>query len=953
MRTTALLLVCALIIPASALAQETQNVQAQQETTPPARRRQQRPVTTPTRPIQRPAQPVPVPQRSPPDPNRPSIAPQQSTVVQKAPTRPSRSTPPPTVAPIDHKEAAKRANAIQLNFDKKDLTEIIQFVSQVTGRNFILPERVSGKITLLSNTPIPPDEVWNVFLAALDANNWALYPVGHYWKLSEKKQSARANIPTFLEPGQDIPPTEQMVTKLFKLRYVEADQMRNTLNQFTSRDSDFQIFPPDTLIISDLGLNMRRLEKLIGSLDQPGGSEEIHIVQVQYASAQTLQQKLQEIFSSQGGGAGRPAGRAFGIAEGGQVAPAPVAPGVGGAPAAGGGGPVQVSKIIAEERTNKLIIIAGGRSFGRVVELIRQLDVPTGGGGVQVYFLQNAKAEDIASTLQSLAQGTTSRTGGGRAGPGGAPLPVPVVGGGGAGGGGAAATADLFSGEVKITADKTTNSLVVIASASDYRNLVKVIEKLDIPRREVLVEAVIMEVNLDNQLDLGVSAHGGTVINDVSFQGAKGQAPLVVGSELGGLNSLGGVASLGSLGGFLAGLQGPPITVPGLNISLPSFAILVNALQSSSDVNVISTPHVTMVDNTEGEITVGQNVPFQAGFSPQLSGLSTGGAGTAAGAAVGSTVGLGGLGSLFAPIQRQNVELRLRIKPQISASDQVRLEVDEQTEEIASVDKTLGPTTSKRSAKTTVVVKDQETVVLGGLIQERTLKDVKKIPLLGSMPLIGWLFRNETTRKTRTNLLLFLTPYIIRDQSDYRRIFERKMAERAEFVRRFYGEETAYVANIDYERKAGPLTRMRRGIETERSKFENGGSGLNDERLILPQEGNGPPGVPSADARKQPAPASQKPSETAAPAPAAEEPVKAAKKPKGRKLRHKKASAPAQAPAERAAPSQAASEPPPLPAKSAAPTQPPAEQPAPPQPAPEPAAPSQPPPEQLSPEQGA
>jgi general secretion pathway protein D len=522
--------------------------------------------------------------------------------------------------------------------------------------------------------------------------------------------------------------------------------------------------------------------------------------------------------------------------------------------------------------------------------------------------------------------------------------------GGGASGGGPAATADLFSGEVKITADKTTNALVVIASASDYRNLVKVIEKLDIPRREVLVEAVIMEVNLDNELDLGVSAHGGTVINDVSFQGAKGQAPLVVGSELGGLNSLGGVASLGSLGGFLAGLQGPPITVPGLNIQLPSFAILVNALQSSSDVNVISTPHVTMVDNTEGEITVGQNVPFQAGFAPQgLTSAAT--SGTAAGAAVGSTLGLGGLGSLFAPIQRQNVELRLRIKPQISASDQVRLEVDEQTEEIASVDKTLGPTTSKRSAKTTVVVKDQETVVLGGLIQERTLKDVKKIPLLGSMPLIGWLFRNETTRKTKTNLLLFLTPYIIRDQSDYRRIFERKMAERAEFVRRFYGEENAYVANIDYERKAGPLTRMRRGVDNERSKFENGGTGSTNERLILPQEGNGPPGVPSADARKQPAPASEKTFEKAAPA--AQEPVKAAKKPKGRKLRNKNAQTHAPAPAEPAAPSQAASEPPPLPAKSAAPAQPPAERTAPAQPAPEPAAPSQPPPEQVSPEQGA
>src|SRR5437763_1516294 len=438
-----------------------------------------------------------------------------------------------------------------------------------------------------------------------------------------------------------------MVTRLFKLRYVEADQMRNVLNQFTSRDSDFQIFPPDTLVISDLGLNMRRLEKLVAQLDQPGGSEEIHIVPVQYAGAQELAQKLTEIFQAQApaqrGGVVRQLGVAEPVVQPGQ----PIAvPPPGQAPA-GTGGPVQIGKIIPEERTNKLIVIAGARSFSRVMQLIRQLDVPAGEGGVHVYYLENAKAEDVAA-----------------------------------------------------------------------------------------------------------SAHGGTILNDVSFRGAKGDAPLVVGSELSGLSSVGGVSTLTSLGGFLAGLQGPPITVPGTNISIPSFAILLNALQSSSDVNVISTPHVTMVDNTEGEITVGQNVPFQSGFAPQLSGLvgaQTTGTNTATGAAVGSTLGLGGLGSLFAPIQRQNVELRLRIKPQISASDQVRLEVDEQTEEIASVDKQLGPTTSKRTAKTTVVVKDQETVVLGGLIQERTLKDVKKVPLLGSLPIVGWLCRNETTRKTKTH----------------------------------------------------------------------------------------------------------------------------------------------------------------------------------------------------------
>src|SRR5437763_10718815 len=152
---------------------------------------------------------------------------------------------------------------VLMSFDKRELAEVIQFVSEFTQRNFILPERVTGKITILSNAPIPADEVWSVFLAALDANNWAVYPVGSYWKLVEKKQSPRTQIPTYLDGGQEAPPTEQMVTKLFKLHFVEADQMRNVLAQFVSRDADLQIFPPDTVILSDLGLNMRRLEKLL------------------------------------------------------------------------------------------------------------------------------------------------------------------------------------------------------------------------------------------------------------------------------------------------------------------------------------------------------------------------------------------------------------------------------------------------------------------------------------------------------------------------------------------------------------------------------------------------------------------------------------------------------------------------------------------------------------------
>jgi general secretion pathway protein D len=855
-------------LPAGAFAQQQPDPQQEADEVPEPGRTvvRPRPLVRPPMPARRGEVPPTAPTKLPfvgQQPASPQDARRVGRPAQGGRAQPaSRSGEPPPAAPVDKKEAGRNARTVMMNFDKRDLVEVIQFVANFTQRNFILPERIAGKITILSNSPIPADEVWNVFVAALDANNWALYPVGRYWKLSEKKQSARANIPTFLEPGQEPPANEQMVTRLFKLRYVEADQMRNTLNQFTSRDSDFQIFPPDTLIISDLGLNMRRLERLVQTLDQPGGSEEIHIVQVQYAGAQALAQKLTEIFSSAPGQRPGTSRQQLGIAEPQPPIQQPGVPtGTPGFPQPGVGhpggtlsvGPVQVSKIIAEERTNKLIIIAGARSFTRVSELIRQLDVPSGEGGVHVYYLNNAKADEMAATLQALAQGVAAakRQGGGPGTP--TPGAPPQAGPPGP------VSADLFSGDVKVTADKTTNSLVVIASASDYRSLIKVVQQLDVQRRQVFVEAVIMEVNLQNETDFGVSTHAGTLIDNLNFRGAQGSAPVVFGSELGGLSSLGGVAGLASLSGFLAGIQGPPITIPG-GLQIPSFALLLNALQTSSDVNVISTPHVLMTDNTEGEVTVGQNVPFQAGFNPTslgtVPGLGTGtGTGTTGGLG-GIGLGLGGLGSLYAPIQRQNVELRLRIKPQINESDYVRLEVDEQTEEIASIDKVLGPTTSKRTAKTTVVAKDQETVVLGGLIQERTLRTVSKVPLLGSIPILGFLFRNEQLRKTKTNLLLFLTPYIIRDPSDYRRIFERKMAERAEFVKRFSGQDTRYEPTIDYSKKPGVLQRVRRAIDIEMSRPENGGLGSPDDRVIYPRPPPAPQpsGPPSSEINAAPQP---------------------------------------------------------------------------------------------------
>ncbi|MFL5302488.1 MAG: secretin N-terminal domain-containing protein, partial [Anaeromyxobacteraceae bacterium] len=413
------------------------------------------------------------------------------------------------------------------------------------------------------------------------------------------------------------------------------------------------------------------------------------------------------------------------------------------------------------------------------------------------------------------------------------------------------AVAALFSGEVKITADKVANALLVLASGTDFATIQRLVDKLDRPRRQVFVEAVIMEVNLSDETQFGVSMH-----TAIPYKTKDGTGIIPLASETGRISSF----SLGSfvqLGGFLTGLVGPVSAdlkdvLPGV----PSLSVLLQALQTNSDVNVLSTPHILATDNEDAEITVGQNVPFQAGFQPQ--GLNLG---TAATTAAGSTTaatsllgGLGGLGSLFAPIQRQNVELRLRVKPQITEGDNIRLQIDEQTEEIASVDAQLGPTTAKRSVKTNISVHDQSTIVIGGLIQERTVRSMKKLPLLGDIPVLGWLFRDVDTRKSKTNLLLFLTPYIIHDQSDYRRIFERKRREQQEFIEQFYGSSKEYRVAIDYERKTGPYTKMRKDVELETSRLENGGSGAPGEGSVGPR-GAAPPSTPPRPAAPTPPPA--------------------------------------------------------------------------------------------------
>lgn len=750
-------------------------------------------------------------------------------------------------------EQVRRRARFNIYFDKVEIEKLVQTVSDATCKTFILPENVRGKISIIGpeagKVEVNSDQFYRAFLAALDANGLAVYEHGQFAKIVDKRNAKQNPIPTITDPNGDYTSAEQMVTKLFKVKYVEVEPLRGVLQQLVSQNGDTIPFPPDIIIINDVGSNMHRLERIINQLDSRSSSEEMRIIQINYANAQEIADKIQKLFQQQP--TGQPGARGRAAPRGG-ITPPPPPTGTAGSPPAGEalateeGGAVSVSQIIPDERTNKLIVIASPAGFERIEELVNLLDVPIPGEGrINVYYLENADAEELAGTLSSLAQGTggPQRTPRPATPPGGQRQPTQA--------------AELFAGEVKISADVATNSLVIIASQADYRNLVKVIERLDVPRKQVFIEAVIMEVNVDRNLRFGARVHGG-----LPLQTEDGTLPLLFGTKFGNepippsLN----IASVLSFGGFLTGLQGP--VIPGsaelFGFPVPAFGVVVHALQESSDVNVLSTPHILTTDNEEAEITVGQNVPFQAGVNPaSLTSLAGGLGGQGANPA--AAAGLGGLfGSFVTPINRQNVELKLTVKPQVNESDYIRLVISEQTEEIASTDPVLGPTTSKRTAKTTVVAKDQETIVIGGIMQDRTIEGVNKVPLLGDIPIVGHLFREQSRRKVKTNLLLFLTPYIIKDQSDFRRIFERKMQERQQFVETFYGQVPGYEVAVDFTRKRGPLSEIGFTLRREQMKVENGGPGMPGERVIGPA-GGAPTQLPAGGGAEETVPEGEQP----------------------------------------------------------------------------------------------
>lgn len=720
---------------------------------------------------------------------------------------------PPAGQPGDDFKPLAPNARVTFNLEDADLPDLVRMMSSITGRRFILPNKSrSIKATVYAPTKVTAAEAYRAFLSILELNGMTVVPSGRYLKIVETTGIENQALPTYTDG--EVPAEDRYMTRIQRLNNVSAEEIVPLITKFKTKEGNVTAYgPTNTVIITDTGANMRRMSRIVQALDVSRSGEQVWIEPIKYAHAGDLSKLIQEMYPSVKGSGdkGSPAGGGANPPGGGGFASG-AAPGSAGEVFGKGAG--GATRIFPDDRTNSLIIVATEPAYIRLLELIRELDKPQDGGGkVHVHPLQNAEAEDTASTLSNLVGGS-----------GGPPS-------GGAQGGQGAGTVPVFEGQVKVTAHKPANALVITASAHDYATLRRVIERLDAPRRQVFIEAVIMELSVDRGSKIGAAAHGG--VPDVAADGSLAILGALQTKDLQSINLL---ANQDALQGLALGLRGPniPQSQQLIGVSIPAFGLALSAVATSGETNVLSTPHLIAMDNQEAEITVGENVPLQTSGGAASPLLGAAGLGAAAGAAattnpaqMGGLLGLGGGLGFAAP--RQDVGTSIKITPHLNESDQIRLDIAEEISEAkATTEGTLGVRSiTKRNAKTKLVVTDQQTVVIGGLMRDRQVTTQTKLPILGDIPILGMLFRQDKKEVQKTNLLLFLTPYIVRSQEDLRKVYERKMQERQEFLDRYFvfnGKD--YQPPMDYSRTRGMVSEISNEMTRLKKEYDELGQSV-------------------------------------------------------------------------------------------------------------------------------
>jgi len=597
---------------------------------------------------------------------------------------------------------------VAFDFQDVELGVVARFVSDVTGRNFILDDRVRGRVTIISPTEISPADAYQAFQAALAVKGFTTVETPTFVKIVPVRDARQ------IDTGGDGP--DDVVTRVVSVRHADAASLAPVLQPLISPDGILTVHA-DTgrIVVVDSRTNTERLAALIDTLDRPATSESTRSIALNHALADDLAPRLREAI------------------------------------------PGDDVAIVAEPRANTILLTGKASAVARATQMIEALDGVEGPGGrdVHVYRLRHGSAPHLVEVLAQILDlpltGAETEEGppADRRNAQGDPEARPGAGAPRSTGHGPSV---VLTGPARVTADPATNTLLISATQRDWETIERVIDDLDVPRRQVFVEAIILEASADRTRALGIDFRSAG-----SLAGGLGLAQVNLGS-LG--PAADDPASIPGL--ILAAASNDSVTLPDGSV-VPAHTVLLTALETDTDIDVLSAPTIVTTDNEEAEIVVGRNVPFVASRATDATNLE----------------------NLFTTIERRDVGITLRMTPQILADDYVRLTL---FEEVSDIDETatallgdptlVGPTTTVRSAATVVAARDGQTVVIGGLLADTIRTTERAVPFVSRIPVLGHLFRSEGHRRVKTNLLVFLTPHVISSDATYA---TRSAASRAAF----------------------------------------------------------------------------------------------------------------------------------------------------------------------------
>ncbi len=620
----------------------------------------------------------------------------------------------------------KDREKVTLNFVGADIQSVVKSVSLITGKNFILDPRVSGTVNIISANPVDKDLVYPILLSALRLQGFTAVEGPGVIKIVPEADAKLNNSPT-VEGSTSKFRGDQLITQVFALKHESAAQLLPVLRPLIAPNNVINAYPNNnTLVITDYAENLKRISKIIDSIDVAPNTE-IDVIRLKYASAIEISQLLPRLMPEAGAQQNIPGGQ-------------------------------PKLALAVDARINGLIVRGENQAMlTKVRKLVESLDVETSEtGNIRVVYLRNAEAVKVAETLRGILGGGT---GGGNSQPIPQPVAQPVPGQPGAQGVAAAiVNIPQTSGGGTIQAYAATNSLVIVAPDYVYNGLRGVIDKLDARRAQVFVEALIVEVSTNKASEFGIQWQDLSGANDTGVRGVGGTNFNTGGTN----NNIGAVAAnIGGAGpGFNIGIIKGRINIPGIG-EIFNLGILARALEADGNVNILSTPNILTIDNEEAKIVVGQNVPFITGTQ---------------------TATTGGLANPFQTIERKDVGLQLKVKPSVSEGGTVKLTLSQEVSSLGA-NSTAGFITNKRSIDSTILVDDGQIVVLGGLIQDEVRVNVDQVPVLGNIPLLGNLFKYEKRTRDKVNLMVFIRPVILRDPQAPQQITN----ERYDYIRNEQG----------------------------------------------------------------------------------------------------------------------------------------------------------------------